>query len=120
MYNKKTYNRNKNKTKNKTKRNNNYTKKNKGGKIVKNKIPHDKSVKNIAIVMTPSALYGNAKILDYVFINREFPSYLDMVNTNVYDVEEFLYSIKKNKTPKTHKETIRIKPVYRDFLENKI
>ena len=106
---------------NKTKKNKGgKSKRNKGGKTLKHMIPNDKSVRNIAIVMTPSSLYGNAKILDYVFINREFPSYLDMINTNIYEAEEFLSTVKKNKRLKTHKEIIKIKPVYKDFLENKI
>ena len=59
-----------NKTKsNKTKKNKyNKTKKNGGRK--KNKLPVDKSVDKITVVMTPSALYGTGKILDYVFIKK--------------------------------------------------
>lgn len=112
--NKKTY-------KNKRKKNSK-TKKNKGGDLPKKrtKIPSDKSINRLSIVMTPSALYGNNRILNHVFINKKYPSFSDMVNVNVNEVEEFIAAVKKNKQPKIHIEQIEIRPFYKDFLEEKI
>lgn len=102
--------------KNKPKRKYNKTKKN-GGDTNKRKIPSDKSIDRVAVVMTPSALYGNSKILDYVFVNKIHPSFYDMLKTNFDSVEEMLAFIKKNKKPVIHVEEIMIRPVYKEFFD---
>lgn len=76
-------------------------------------IKGQKVEKTISVIMYPSAIHGNKKILSQIAIDIKHPtSFTDMIQQEIDTVEEAFAAIKNNKIPKTHIEQMIVKPVY--------